>query len=210
MQFSRRCANCDAFYLASVHLARGLTSPASCWGRVIASTWHRDSIPWVRALKTRLRQMNLLNVVTRDSAAYLGKRRDFSVEFNKWCHAEHLIHANGSSADYFRIGRPYGMYPFLFDLPIGRARAALTLLLSCWRWAFDLRGTNEYCSVCDCLVNSPHILFRCEHTAVFRDEFRATTGLDFNLENFAEHNVGDEVANLCSKIVNLLLTRSPY
>ncbi len=83
MQFSRRCACCDAFYLASVHLARGLTSPASLWGRVIASTWQRDSIPWVRALKTRLRQMDLLDIVIRNPAGYLGKRRDFSVQFNE-------------------------------------------------------------------------------------------------------------------------------
>jgi hypothetical protein len=32
MQFAWRCAHCDALYLASVHIARGLTSPNSIWG----------------------------------------------------------------------------------------------------------------------------------------------------------------------------------
>ncbi len=210
MQFSRRCANCDALYLASVHLARGLTSPSTLWGRVVASTWHRDSIPWVRALKTRLRQMNLLRDILSDPATYLGRRRDFSVQFNEWCHQNHLVHANGSSADFFRVDRPYGMYPFLFDLPISRTRAALTLLLSCWRWAFNLRGTNEYCRQCDCVVNSPHVLFRCVHTADIRNDFRAATGLNFELENFAEPDVSEAVVNACSRMINLLLTRSPY
>ncbi len=210
MQFARRCASCDAYYLAAVHLARGLTSPDSVWGRVIATTWHLQSIPWVRALRTRLREMNLSDVVLRAPADFLGKRRDYSVDFNKWCHYHHLIHANGSSADLFRINRPFGMYPFLFDMPTHRARPALTLLLSCWRWSYDLRATSEYCRSCDCVVNSPHILFRCSHTARFREEFHASTGLEFHLDNFAEANVTEALVTACWKILNMLLTASPY
>jgi hypothetical protein len=159
MQFARRCASCHAFFLASVHLARGLTSPNSVWGRIIASTWQLESIPWVRPLRARLRQMNLLDIVVRSPGDYLGKRKDYGIKFNQWCHFNHLIHANGTSADLFRVDRPFGMYPFMLDMPINRARPALTLLLSCWRWAYHLRGTSEYCSQCDCVVNLPDIFF---------------------------------------------------
>jgi hypothetical protein len=133
MQFARCCASCDSYFLAAVQLARGLTAPNSVWGRVVASVWTTGGVPWVDALKSRLRMMGIERELADRPSEFLGQRRDWGARFSEWCHINHLVHINGTSADFFRFERPFGMYPFLFDMPVIRARPALILLLSCWR-----------------------------------------------------------------------------
>jgi hypothetical protein len=43
-----------------------------------------------------------------------------------------------------------------------------------------------------------------------RTEFRATTGLEFDLANFAEANVSEALVIACEKMMNLLLTAPPF
>ncbi len=201
MQFARRCASCDAHYLAAVHLARGLMSPTSVWGRVVNAAWQLDSVPWVRNLKSRLMLMGVRDEILRDPASFLGQRRDWGRRFSEWCHANHLVFVNGTSADYFRYERSFGMYPFIFDPNVGRVRSALTLLLSCWRWASDLRNIPEYCVECDCLVNAPHLLFRCIHTERFRSQFQRQTGSVFQLSSFSNTEFNEEIVRTCDEIL---------
>jgi hypothetical protein len=200
MQFARRCANCDAHYLASVQVARGLTTPTSVWGRVLASVWSNNSIPWVRNLKSRLSLMGIESEVVNGPGNFLSNRRDWSITFSEWCHQHHLVFANGTSADFFRVDRPFGMYPFLFDLNVSRTRTALTFLLSCWKWSFGIT-VREYCPDCDCLVNSCHLLFHCVHTQTVRDHFQLETGEEFSITNFAEMTMNDEIVRACDRIL---------
>ncbi len=207
MQFARRCANCDAHYLAAVHLARGLTSPNSVWGRVVSASWQLDSITWVRNLKSRLALMGIEDELIRDPASFLGRRREWGLRFSEWCHTNHLVFVNGTSADYFRYERRFGMYPLIFDLNVGRVRSVLTLLLSCWRWASDLRNVPEYCIECDCLINAPHLLFRCIHTERFRSQFQRQTGVVFQLSNFSNSELNEEIARTCDEILRSIRSR---
>ncbi len=207
MQFARRCASCDAYYLATVQLTRALTSPTSVWGRVLATAWTDNAISWVRNLRTRLRLMGIEDEVIRSPGSFLSNRRDWGITFSKWCHERHLRIANGSSADLFRVERPFGMYPFLFDLPVARVRTALTFLLSCWKWSFGFRNVSEYCSECDCLINSSHLLFRCIHTQAIRDDFQRATGEEFSLDNFSEVTLNNEIVSACDQILCVVRQR---
>jgi hypothetical protein len=201
MQFARRCASCDSYFLAAVHLARGLTSPMSVWGRIISSVWATRGVQWVDALKSRLRLMGIEVEVTTRPSEFLGDRRNWGIRFSEWCHSNHLVHVNGTSADFFRIERPFGMYPFIFDLSVMNVRSALVLLLSCWRWASDLKSVPEYCTDCDCLVNSPHLMFRCIHTSSARDNFQRETGVTFSLACLQDANISEEIARACDSIL---------
>jgi hypothetical protein len=193
MQFGRRCAACDARYLATVQLARGLSSPNSVWGKVLTTVLDMTSLPWVRAVRGHLRSLGIESEVLGTPANFLSNRRERSVDFSKWCHENHLCFANGTSADYFRVSRPFGLYPVLFDKSSLRTRYLLAFLLSCWRWAFNLRGVREYCTDCDCVVNSWHLLFHCKLTEAARTGFRQRTGKPFLLENFSDSELAEDI-----------------
>jgi hypothetical protein len=203
MQFARRCAVCDAYYLAAVQLARARTSPISIWGRVAESVWSNDAIPWVRNLKQRLRSMNADTAILNDPGGFLSDRKDWGLAFSQWCHEHHLQFTNGSSADFFRVDRLFGMYPLLFDLPTPRTRTTLTLLLSCWKWSFGFREVRDYCVSCDCLVNSSHVLFYCTHTQTVRDRFENLTGVTFALEAFSDASLNEEIVQACEEILRI-------
>jgi hypothetical protein len=138
MQFGRRCAACDARYLATVQLARGLAFPGSVWGKVLGTVLGMTSLPWIREVRGHLQLLGIERDVLTAPAFFLSNRREHSTAFSKWCHEHHLCFANGTSADYFRVGRPFGLYPAIFDKPAFRTRYLLAFLLSCWRWAFNL------------------------------------------------------------------------
>jgi hypothetical protein len=201
MQFARRCAACDAKYLAAVQIARGLSKPSSVWARVLATTW-TGGLPWLTQVRAHLRLLNLENVVLESPGNFLGERRRFERVFSEWCHDNHLTHMNGSSTDFFRYRRPYGYYPATFDVPVQRARSMLTLLLSCWRWSHDgLRDLTNYCESCDCELNSEHLLFRCIVTSAERSNFRELTGEEFSMEIFRDSRYSSEVADTCHRIL---------
>ncbi len=207
MQFARRCANCDAHFLAAVHVARGLTAPNSIWGRIIRVTWQLNSLPWVRNLKNRLALMEIEDELVETPASFLGQRREWGLRFSQWCHTNHLVFVNGTSADIFRYERPFGMYPVIFDMNVGRARPILTFILSCWKWATDLRNAPEYCADCDCMLNAPHVLFRCVHTELFRTDFQRQTGTEFRLSNFSNPELSEEIARTGENILRNLRSR---
>lgn len=131
---------------------------------------------------------------------FLSNRRERAQDITRWCHDHHLCFSNRSSADYFRVGRPYGLYPVIFDNSSNRVSWFLALVLSCWRWAFDMRRVPEYCSDCDCMINSWHLMFRCRRTAAVRRHFRDTMGFWFSLECFANEALSDEILTVTDSI----------
>ncbi len=203
-QFARRCANCDARYLAAVHLARGLAEPTSVWANVLATTWRSDN-RWLNEVRCHLRLLGIEKDVLHAPALFLGERREHERMFNVWCHRHHLTQTNGSSADAFRCDRPYGIYPVVFEMPAARSRAFLALVLSCWRWSFRLRGYPNYCSECDCLATSEHVMFYCEKTRLLREQFLRTTGFVFCVDALREPALAKAIGSVCEQIVDKML-----
>ncbi len=201
MQFGRRCAECDAFFLASVQVARGLTNPSSVWGRILANTITDTRIRWIRMLTNRLTEMGMASEVLDHPATFLENRREYAVTFSQFCHHRHLIFTNGTSADFFRVDRPFGVYPFLSELPSYRTRPALLLILSCWRWVTDHLTYSENCPACCTPMNSPHLMFHCSLTNRVRVNFRRITGTDFSLESLQDATLAEEVAKACELIL---------
>jgi hypothetical protein len=206
MQFARRCASCDAKYLAAVQLARGLCNIDSLWARILATTWSNGK-EWLGNVRAHLRSMGIEEVVTQTPALFLSDRRKYEADFNAWCHEHHLSVTNGSSTDYFRWQRPFGFYPAVFETPINRARSLLTLLLSCWKWSYDIRNCPDYCSLCDCDLNSEHIMFRCETTRGIRNRFEVRTGREFTLDALQENELSKEITDACHEIIETIRER---
>jgi hypothetical protein len=202
MHFARRCAACDARYLATVQVARGLSSPESVWGKVLAQVIGSTSLRWVREVRAHMTALGIESEVLNSPGSFLSNRRERSADFSRWCHAHHMQFANGTSADYFRVGRPFGIYPVLFDRPVNRTRCLLAFLLSAWRWSFNLRKIPEYCSDCDCVVNSWHLLFHCKRTEDARATFLRETGYRFSLQNFDKND--DVVIDGILRTVNVI------
>jgi hypothetical protein len=180
MQFGRRCARCDARFLATVQLARGFVNQSSVWGRVLRTVWSRTDLPWVREMRNQLTAMDLEILFFEHPAQFLSERRKWGIEFSRYCHREHLLFTNGRSSDMFRLGRPFGMFPAVYDLPIEQSRVLLAFVLSCWRWTFNLRCVPEYCGECDCMNNSWHLMYTCTVTRDPRCEFCDRTGHEFS------------------------------
>jgi hypothetical protein len=205
MQMGRRCASCDAFYLGAVHIARGLLNTGSVWGKTLRHCGNQNR--WVEVMRERLDIMGMLSEVYDTPALFLETRKEKAVNFNQWCHYNHLVFANGTSADLLRVRRPYGIMPAVLSLPSFQSRKILVLLLSVWRWS--LNGASdypEYCVDCDNLVNSYHLLFECISTADLRRRFYQTTGIVFNEEAIYKVGLDEEILRvfdgLCYRISN--------
>jgi hypothetical protein len=199
MQLGRRCALCDSFYLGAVHIARGLVTPESIWGRTLRNCGDRNR--WVDAMRVRLETMGMLEEVFDSPALFLEQRKEKAVNFNQWCHYNHLIFSNGTSADLMRLGRPYGVLPSVYSLPSFQSRKILVLLLSVWR--LSLPGAAdypEYCEECDNLVSAHHLLFDCVRTDCFRSSFYCETGLAFEESVLYRDDVNEAVFNVFSGI----------
>ncbi len=202
--FGRRCSMCDALFLASVQVARGFVNPGSVWGDVLSTVWNRGDIPWVKSVKRHLTRLDLLEAVVSSPAVFLGDRKALAVDFTRFCFDNHLNITNGRSSDYFRVNRPFGIYPVIFNSPSNRARPLLTLLLSCWRWAYDARSYPDYCDNCDSLINSFHLLFQCRRTQHLRDAFEHCTGRHFTLSTLQSAGTEDAMLRVAEGIIAMV------
>ncbi len=203
--FGRRCASCDAKFLAAVQLARGVINGGSIWNEVVKSVIPRGDIPWFRAVRKHLVDMSILDVVLSQPESFLSERKKWAVEFSRFCFHKHLNVLNGRSSDYFRIERPFGIYPVIYANCVYRTRCLLALLLSSWRWAYDLRDFPDYCVRCDSLVNSNHIMFNCYLTQQCRDRYLAQTGQHFTREALRSDNCDEAIPEACENIIRILL-----
>jgi hypothetical protein len=148
--------------------------------------------------------MGLLADLVESPANFLGERKEIGLAFTWFCFERHLNITNGRSSDYFRVNRPFGIYPVVFNSPAVKVRSLLTLLLSCWRWAYEARGYPQYCEQCDSLVNSHHLLFHCVKTQTLRDRFLAATGTCFRLESLQSTEHEEEILSLCNGVVKVV------
>jgi hypothetical protein len=180
MQFGRRCAECDGLFLASVQVARGLAAPDTVWGNVLSSLLHDTRIRWIRNVTDRLVRIGLLAEVTQSPINFLEQRKEYGLVFAQWCHHNHLTLPASYSADFFRVGRPYGVMHVIYSEPAYRTRYVLMLIMSCWRWGLNNGDTYpEYCPRCNVLVDSEHLMFSCAWTEYIQTAFFALTGAHF-------------------------------
>jgi hypothetical protein len=147
--------------------------------------------------------MGIIEEVLDSPATFLENRKDYAVTFSQFCHHHHLVFANGTSADLFRVDRPFGVYPFVSELPSYRTRPALLLILSCWRWAnADHLTYDDECPTCHVAMNSPHLMFECVLTNSVRADFRRRTGVDFSLDSLQDAHLVEQVAKACELILH--------
>jgi hypothetical protein len=203
MQFGRRCASCDSYYLGAVQIARGLLHTESVWGRTLKNCGSQNR--WVDTMRERLVDMGMLDEVFKTPALFLEQRKEKAVNFNQWCHHHHLVFANGTSADLLRLGRPYGVLPTVYSLPSFQSRKILVFLLSVWRWS--LQGAEdypEYCKACDNLISSHHLLFDCVKTGDIRCTFFTETGIVFDESVLYRDDVSEAVLKVFSAICRIV------
>jgi hypothetical protein len=205
VNFGRRCAVCDARFLAAVQLARGLISGDTVWGTVLSTVINCNDISWLHAVKDHLIKMSILNVVIGTPAEFLSDRKKWGREFTRFCFKSHLNTVNGRSSDYFRVGRPFGIYPVIFNCPPKRVRGLFAFLLWCWRWTYNARGYPDYCSECDSLVNSYHLMFQCRRTEALCSDFRRRTGRIFTLEAVQSNGDDEAILSVVDGLVSFVL-----
>ncbi len=203
MQMGRRCAACDAYFLAAVQLARGLVAPSSTWGRVLASDIHDTTNRWVDNIRSRLTHMNMWEDVTLHPAQFLSERKLMAVHFSQWCHYNHLVFINGSSADLMRRSRPFGIMPAISSIPVPQARSMMAIMLSVWRWALERADEYpEYWEDCDNVVTSHHLLFACSKTRHLWLDFKARTGLDFIEDSIYRDGITSAIFSVFQGVAN--------
>jgi hypothetical protein len=184
--FGRRCASCDSLFLASVQLARGLTSENELWGSVakaLKGNTLRGS-KWYKKVKQALVERGLQREVMQNPAKIIVRRKEFGVQFSQYCFHHHLNLSCGSSADEIRMVQPFGIYPFLLHTPPGFSRFLFSFILSNWRW-LDKGRCSSYpreCTRCRKYNSSFHILFECQLFLAERDAFFLRTGVPFEFE----------------------------
>jgi hypothetical protein len=201
MQFGRRCASCDAFFLAAIQVARGLSNPSTVWGHLLSLTALDSRIRWIRTVTDRLAEMGMTDEVFATPAQFLERRKEYGIQFAQYCHYHHLATPNGSSADFFRVNRPFGVLPFLTELPSHQSRYVLLFVLSCWRWS-DAHTANfpEYCPLCGVYVDSEHLLFNCVMTSRFRGIYEQSTGTPFSPNSLLEDGSATATGILCEQV----------
>ncbi len=186
--FSRRCAKCDALFLASVQLAAAATTKNRLWGEVVAdlgqgrivSTWHR-------VVAAKLAKRGRLEDVLNRGADFVGDRKRIGVEFSQYCFHHHLNIRTGSSADDLRIMRPFGIFPLFLSLSPEQTRYLLAFLSSSWRYIDQMICSNypEACQECDQENSSAHVLFVCPKFERFRARLLSEIGVPFSFDCLA-------------------------
>jgi hypothetical protein len=152
--------------------------------------------------------MRILDIVTGTPVEFLSERKKWGREFTRFCFKSHLNAVNGRSSDYFRVGRPFGIYPVIFNSNPKRVRCLLTFLLSCWRWSYDAKNFPAYCTECDSLVNSYHLMFQCNRTAALRAEFYRRTGRLFSLESIQTQGDDESILEVMEGLVSIVTSSS--
>ena len=191
MQFGRRCASCDAYFLASIQIARGLIARESIWGKILSVALTDNRVKWTKKMRVFLSDTGFQSAVLNSPEVFLAERRLWGTRFAVACHEKHLRFSNGRSSDFFRANRPFGMYPVIFDSSTDVGRDVLAFVLSCWKWAFEGgRDLPAVCSDCDLPLNGPHLLFHCGRTQCLREEFERVT-----LKTFELDVLNDEASN---------------
>jgi hypothetical protein len=112
--FGRRCAKCDALFLAAVQLASAQTSNNETWADAARDLREGNlRSAWYAAVISELSKRGFTDEVIRWGAQFLSERKRRAVEFSQYCFHRHLQVPTGTSADELRRLRPFGVFPFL-------------------------------------------------------------------------------------------------
>lgn len=162
--FARRCAKCDALFLAAVQLANWQVTRNTVWSDTV-----RDlragliNSQWFRIVLAELRKRGFEDEVLQHGASFLAERKRRAVEFSQFCYLAHTNVPLGTSADQLRRVRPFGVFPFLLSQSVYESRFIFSFLCSVWRY-MDGAVCEDYpavCVECDQENSSFHVLFQC-------------------------------------------------
>jgi exonuclease III len=197
--FARRCAKCDALFLAAVQIAQAGGSKNKIWEALVEDLKSRRSeAGWFEVVTSELVKRGLLREVLAEGRDFRADRRKYGVVFAQFCFHEHCNALNGSSADLIRLQRNFGIMPFLFRTHPEESRFLLSFLLSCWRFLNSSQCQNypRICETCDQENSSDHVLFDCVLFSLIRDDFELIIGEPFSFELLESSD--DEV---CTEVV---------
>jgi hypothetical protein len=129
-------------------------------------------------------ERGLLNRVFENGADVVSERRQIGIRFAQFCFHHHLNRPTRTSADDFRVIKPFGVYPFLFRTSPEIARFLFSFVLCNWRWLDrgKCRNYPRFCVPCQTENTSWHILFECPIFHTERALFQWTTGTNFDYQ----------------------------
>jgi hypothetical protein len=213
--FGRRCAKCDAFFLASVQIAGGPTSRNVLWKGVVEDLRSgQKRSKWYKAVMDALTERRMAERALLNGADFVAKRREIGIVFAQFCFHKHLNCPTQTSADDFRAVKPFGVYPFLYKVSPSTSRFLLSFLLCNWRW-LDRGICKTYPRTCSCcrVVNTAwHVLFDCPTFSDERDRFFLRTGAVFEYSallinsTLVAKNAAETGKEIFERIVSLLGT----
>ncbi len=200
--FARRCAKCDALFIAASQLATaaGATENAIWADAVRDLRVGQLRSAWFQVVSAELAKRGFREEVLERGAEFLGERKRRGVEFSQYCFHEHLNCPTGNSADQLRRLRTFGILPFLLYLSPEQTRYIFSFLTSAWRYIDGLSCLNypEICVDCDQENSSAHVLFFCSHFCSIRSAFLRDTGVIFTIDvlSTADRRVQLRIARL--------------
>jgi hypothetical protein len=169
---------------------------------------------WYKATVDALTERRMTAQVLQTGAEFVAKRRDVGIAFAQFCFHKHLNGLTQSSADDFRVVKPFGVYPFLYKVSPSTSRFLLSFVLCNWRWLDRGRCKNypRNCSICDCENRAWHILFECPIFSDIRDRFFSKTGAIFEYPSLlinaslVAKNVADAGKEIFERLVSMTVT----
>ncbi len=193
--FGRWCANCDSLYLAAVQLAGTSTSRNDLWKDLVNDNdlWKdlvndlncgRIKSKWYNKVQVALAERGVKNRVLQEGANVVASRKEFGIQLAQFCFHRHLNKLTNTSADDFRLSKPFGTYPFLLRTPPVRSRFLFSFLLCNWRW-IDRGRCKDYprhCTLCQCENTAWHLIFECSIFDDARAIFFNETNQEFTFE----------------------------
>jgi hypothetical protein len=186
--FGRRCAKCNALFLAATQLASARSTNNATWADAVRDleTGTLQS-GWYVAVMSETEKRGFLDEVTNNGPFFLSERKRRAVEYSQYCFHYHLQVPTGTSADELRRIRPFGVLPLLLGSNPARSRYLLSFLLSVWRFIDEQKCSRypEVCSMCDRENSSCHVLFYCPTFVGLRTAFRRSTGVSLSFEALA-------------------------
>lgn len=212
-QLGRRCTICDALYLATIHLARGLTNPKSIWGKICRyeiDQKDQTNNEWFVKVLSAAREREILDEVIQSPEMVVGERKNYAIYFDQYCYHKHLNILTNNSADDFRLGRPPGAYPFIHHLKSFQVRTVLQFTLSCWKWTKAFKKSKfprSTCPRCRSHLSSSHLLFHCDYSEYFRKKFKRNTGTKACLNSLLidSRDISLELYKLCDNVSRFVI-----
>ncbi len=183
--FARRCAKCDAIFLAASQIATARSTRNTIWADAVRDlVMGRLNSGWFQVVTAELEKRGFAEEVLERGADFLGEKKRRGVEFSQFCFHEHLNCPLGNSADELRRSRAFGIYPFLLSLSPKQTRYLLSFLTSAWRFIDNLACLNfpDVCVSCDQQNSSAHVLFFCPRFSVLRSTVQRETGCSFSMD----------------------------